>query len=77
MIANKKISNFSDENYKDFFSWIFGRKIDKLEKEFDISRCNILEKPYIYYTPEIKAFFETRSYEKIRKNRSIHKWRFF
>lgn len=67
MEKTNSITEFTEDEYKKFFSWLFGRKISKIEKEYDVSRGLDLENSYIYYTPEIKAFFETNAMKRLGK----------
>ena len=61
------ITEFTEDEYKEFFSWIFDKEISIIEKEYDVSRGLELENSYIYYTPEIKAFFETEAMKRLGK----------
>lgn len=61
----KKITEFGENEYVEFFEWLFDKQNIKIEKEIDISSCLEKEEPYIYYTPEIKAFFETSAMKRI------------
>lgn len=67
MEKNKSITEFTEDEYKEFFSWIFDKEISTLEKEYDVSRGLDLENSYIYYTPEIKGFFETKAMQRLGK----------
>lgn len=67
MKKSKKITEFTKDEYEEFFSWLLDRTDINLEKEYDISRCLEIDKPYIYYTPEIKAFFETSAMKRLGK----------
>lgn len=54
-----------EQDYIEFFKWLFNDENIKLEKEIDISSCLEKEKPYIYYTPEIKTFFNTKAMKRL------------
>lgn len=55
-----------EEEYKEFFEWILERKVE-LVKEIDLILAHDYEEPYIYYTKEIKEFFETSPMKRIGK----------
>ena len=43
MEKNKSITEFTEDEYKEFFSWIFEKEISIIEKEYDVSRGLDLE----------------------------------
>lgn len=55
-----------EEEYKEFFTWILGRKVE-LKKELDITLAHDYQEPYIYYTSEILEFFETTPMKRTGK----------
>lgn len=59
------IKEFTEEEYKEFFCWLFDKESIKLDKEVDTSKCIEYQKPYIYYTQEIKEFFETKPMRRL------------
>lgn len=65
MVQNRKLNEFTKEEYEEFFAWLFDNQDVCLEKEVDISKCLEYQEPYIYYTPEIKAFFETKPMRRL------------
>lgn len=67
MNSEKNIIEFTEREYIEFFCWLLNKKEVKLEKEYDISLSLEKNEPYIYYTPEIKAFFETPAMKRLGK----------
>ena len=61
------LTEFSESEYKEFFSWLLNKEEINLQKEADVSKVLGYEEPYIYYTPEIKDFFETTPMKRLGK----------
>lgn len=61
------LTEFSESEYKEFFSWLLNKEEINLQKEADVSKVLEYEEPYIYYTPEIKDFFETTPMKRLGK----------
>lgn len=67
-MENKELlTNFTEDEYKEFYSWLFNKDDVIIEKEIDTSKCLECKNPYTYYTPEIKAFFETKAMKRLGK----------
>ena len=45
-----------EQEYVEFFQWLFDKENIEIKKEIDVSSCLEKEEPYIYYTKEIKDF---------------------
>lgn len=67
MNKEKCVTEFTEIEYKEFFCWLLNKDDVSIEKEYDISRSLEMDEPYIYYTPEIKAFFETPAMKRLGK----------
>ncbi len=67
MNNKEKVIQFKKNEYNEFFSWLLDKENIKLEKEIDISKILDYKEPYVYYTPEIKNFFETKAMKRLGK----------
>lgn len=65
MESKNLLTEFTEKEYNEFFCWLFDKDNIKLEKEIDISKCLEYEEPYIYYTPEIRDFFESKAMKRL------------
>lgn len=55
-----------ENEYQEFLEWLLDKKVEMC-KELDIILAKEYEEPYIYYSKEIKEFFETTPMKRIRK----------
>lgn len=67
MENNELLTDFTEDEYKKFYSWLLDRDNVIIEKEIDTSKCLECKNPYTYYPPEIKAFFETKAMKRLGK----------
>jgi HD superfamily phosphohydrolase len=54
-----------EQEYVEFFQWLFDKENIEIKKEIDVSSCLEKEEPYIYYTKEIKDFFNTKAMKRL------------
>lgn len=67
MENNELLTNFTEDEYKEFYSWLFNKNDVIIEKEIDITKGLECKNPYTYYTPEINAFFKTKAMKRLGK----------
>lgn len=60
-----KFVEIKEEEYLEFFKWILEKEEVKLSKELDLLLASSYDEPYIFYTEEIEAFFNTRPMQRI------------
>lgn len=60
-----KVLEIKEEEYLEFFKWILEKEAVKLSKELDILLASTYDEPYIYFTDEILAFFNTKPMQRI------------
>lgn len=60
-----KLLEIREEEYLEFLKWILEKEEVKLSKELDILLASIYNEPYIYFTDEILAFFDTKPMQRI------------
>lgn len=60
-----KFVEIKAEEYIDFFKWVLEKDEIKITEEIDILLASSYDEPYIYYTEEIRAFFDTEPMRRI------------
>lgn len=62
----EKTDDITEEDYKEFYEWIFDREIE-LDKELDVILCDTQENHYIYYPTNFKPFIQSKPMQRLKQ----------